>query len=316
MKTVTGLALALSALLLPSQGSATTSGSLTLTTYNIHSGIPDGLSSANHQPSIIDLKNISDVLTTAAADIIALQEVRNLWGLNAGGTIQTCPLNMPLYLASLMSMNYSFGSTLDSDSGYPENRGYAEWGNTARWKNNGASHGEFGNAVLTRLDILPPTIVKLPRGDAKARENMDEARNAVRVQLAEQIPALGIVVIYSTHLQHNNGKTRQAQMTELLRHAKMDATTATVFILGDMNHHPHPGEPDLLGMVKEAGFHDLAAEFAGQSGDEPKPTMNHGNSKRRIDYIFCSRKVSITDVTVLDTPVSDHLPLTVTITLK
>lgn len=316
MKSLAALTTALIILTVPARADATTSGILTLTTYNIHSGIPDGFSNATYHPALSDLQNIADVLTTAGADIIALQEVRNLWSMSTPGKMEYSPLNMSLFLSHLMKMNYAFGSTLDSSKGRPGNRDYIEWGNSTQWASNGAPHGEYGNSLLTRLDIMPPTIIKLPRGDAEALKNMDEPRNAVRVQLLEQVPTLGSVVTYTTHFQHNNGKTREAQMKELLRVAKADATTATVFLMGDFNHHPHPGEPNLLALVKDAGFHDLAAEFAQQSATQPQPTIIHNESKRRIDYIFCSRPVTIKGVTVLDTPVSDHLPLTVTISLK
>jgi len=54
-----------------------TSTTLTLATYNIHSGIPFGHNALNYTVSPRDIHNIADVLTTAGADIIALQEVRN-----------------------------------------------------------------------------------------------------------------------------------------------------------------------------------------------------------------------------------------------
>ena len=302
------------ALAILSTGACATS--LTLTTYNIHSGIPDGYNRLNYTQSPRDLHNISDIFTTAGAEIIAMQEVSNQWNRPKRGKPDAQSLNMPQHIATILNMNYAFGSTLDATSGYPENRGYLEWGNVDKWTNNGADHGEYGNAILSKYNFAaPPTIVKLPRGDAEALKNMDEARNAVRVELTD-VPGLGPVVIYSSHLQHNNGQTREAQMTELLKTAKADTTTATVFIMGDMNHFPHKGEPDLLGMVKEAGFHDLAAEFATKTGTEPANTMGGGKKAIRIDYIFCSKPLDVSDVQVFDTKVSDHFPLTVRLKLK
>lgn len=312
------LFLALGLMMFAGNATATTSATLTIATYNIHSAIPDGFSNATYQPTPQDLHNVSDVLTTMAADIVALQEVRNQWTRPSRNKKAGCLLNMPLYLGGLLNMNYAYGSTLDSVSGYPENRDYVEWGNLDKWTNNGKSHGEYGNAILSRLELKgPPEIIKLPRGDAKVTKKSDEPRNAVRVELAESIPGLGRVVVYGTHFQHNNGKTRKAQMTELLREAKVDADNgASVFLMGDMNHYPHPGEPDLLAMVKDAGFYDLAAQFAKQSGTEPHHTIGKNDRKRRIDYIFCNRQLKLINVEVLVTPVSDHLPLSATIDLQ
>jgi endonuclease/exonuclease/phosphatase family metal-dependent hydrolase len=160
-----------------------------------------------------------------------------------------------------------------------------------------------------------PTLIALPRGNAEAIKVGDDPLNAVRVELSE-VPGLGQDIVYGTHLQHNNGATREAQMKALLEHAKADATTATVFIMGDMNHTPHPGEPDLLGMVKAAGFHDLAAEYAAANGVDPAATMHVSVLRIRIDYVFCSKPVDVTGVKVLHTDVSDHYPLAVTIAVK
>lgn len=296
---------------------ATTSGTFTLTTYNIHSAIPAGDSNATYKPSASDLHNVADVLTTTSADLIGLQEVRSHWFTPSRNQQPVCPLDMPLYLGALMDMNFCFGSTIDSTRSYPENRNYLQWGTWDQWTNNGVPHGEYGNAILSRAELVwPPSIVKLPRGDAEARKNSDEARNALRVELKNAVPGLGPVVVYNTHFQHNNAQTREAQMRELLRQAKADATTATVFLMGDFNHYPREGEADLLGMAREAGFHDLAELHANNTGTEPAPTMPSRRGDIRIDYIFCSKPVKTADVQVLETPVSDHYPLTVTINLQ
>ena len=152
--------------------------------------------------------------------------------------------------------------------------------------------------------------MKLPLGDAEARakDNGDEPRTALRAEISG-VPGLGDMVVYSTHFQHNNGQTRLAQMKALLEAAKLDAAKAPVLLMGDFNHTPHPGEPDLLGLVKEAGFHDLAAEYSAETGKPLQATIDMGI---RIDYVFSSRKLKVTDVRVLETKVSDHYALAVT----
>lgn len=333
MKTAfTCIALA-AGLVLNSTAIAQSNDTITLTTYNIHSAIPKGHNGGNYWPGISDLKNVADVLTTAGADIVALNEVRNLWSNPKADQPNQYPLDMPLYLSGLLDMDYAFGSGLDFVPRFRENREYLEWGNWARWTNNGARHGEYGNAILSKFPLAaPPELIKLPRGtDARAQEMGDEPRVALRAELKDPLPGLGRVVIYSTHFQHNNANTRLAQMRYLVERAKQDvnsispigskqkyvtpngATTSTVFLMGDFNHDPKPENDEFLAIPAEAGFHDLAAVYAENTGTKPHHTADFRGGNIRIDYIFCSRAVDIEDVVVLDTDVSDHLPLSVTI---
>lgn len=311
---------------------AQSTNTLTLTTYNIHSAIPDGKNNSNYWPRIEDLNNVADVLTTAGADIIALQEVRNMWSSPRTAPPGRYPLNFSLYLSALLDMDYVFGSGLqfvpqgfhDEGQGarYRENRNYLEWGNWLQWTNNGAPQGNYGNAILSRLPMVtPPEILKLPRGtDAEATRLGDEPRNALRIELKEPVGSLGRVVVYCTHFQHNNPKTRLMQIRHLLDRASQDlapdnarGTTVTVFLMGDFNHFPQPAPDEFLDAVADAGYHDLAKQYAKARGEEPAGTIKDHRYGRRIDYIFSSRQVNISNVTVLESDVSDHLPVTVTL---
>lgn len=313
--------------------SAQAADTLTLTTYNIHSAIPDGHNGSNYWPTVSDLQNVADVLTSAGAQVIGLQEVRNLWDSSQSPHENQHPINFPLYLAGLLNMEYAFGSGLEvipgrlnPDGGnriVRENRSYLEWGKAAQWTNNGARIGHYGNAILSSLPLnSPPQSIKLPRGtDAIARRLGDEPRQALRVELKEPLGSLGQVIVYNTHFQHNNPKTRQMQIEHLISHARADlepgsssrASTVTVFLMGDFNHAPLPENDTFLDTVAAAGFIDLAAEFARQTNTEPRPTIGDREKGRRIDYIFSSRPLEILDVNVIDTRVSDHIPVTATI---
>lgn len=304
---LTGLAL-MAGVILFAPAPSHAADTLTFGTYNIHSGIPAGHNQMTYYPSAADARNIADVLTTMGASIVALQEVRNLSPAPEVFHLATPP-NLPLLIAGLLDMNYAYISTMDAGHPMKENRTYGEWGNETQWTNNGAPHGEYGNALLSKYPMGQPTTIKLPLGDADAQTKGDEPRAALRSEIRE-VPGLGTIVVYSTHFQHNNGRTRKAQMQHLLEVAKADATTATVFLMGDFNHTPHPGEPDLLSMVKQAGFHDLAKDYADDTGTTLAPTIDSGI---RIDYVFASKPLKVTDVKVLDTNVSDHYPLAVTI---
>lgn len=315
-----------------STGFAATSGALTLTTYNIHSAVPDGYNASEHWPRVADLSNVADVLTTAGADIIALQEVRNLWAAPRHAEGDRYPLNHSLYLSSLLDMDYAYAGTLQvaperkkaGGSRIQESRDYLEWGNWQQWTNNGEPHASYGNAILTKFPMkTPPERLKLPVGtDEVAKKKGDEPRVALRCELQDPLPGFGRVIIYCTHFQHNNADTRQRQIEALLERASQDlkpaddGSTVTVFLMGDLNHSPQPKEDRLLGAVKAAGFHDLAAEFAEKTGTKPDNTYPTKDANIRIDYIFCSRPVNVDAVSVVETPVSDHRPVTVKVTAK
>jgi endonuclease/exonuclease/phosphatase family metal-dependent hydrolase len=128
-------------------------------------------------------------------------------------------------------------------------------------------------------------------------------------------------LVYNTHLQHNHAGSRNEQVAAVLKHASTEVE-AIVFVIGDMNYAAVPDTadddstgPDLLQIVREHGFHDLHAGFAKKRGKQAENTFPAENPDRRIDYIFCNRPLEVVDAYVVNTLVSDHLPLVVTVRL-
>lgn len=284
--------------------------SLTLATYNIHGGVPNGFSSARYDVTPRDLRAIADVLTTSGATIVAMQEVRNEWQPARAAQHNIFAPDIPRFIAAACRMNYVFGSTVDDTPGFPGNTGYIEWGSADQWQTSGARHGEFGNAVFTSYDLPThhATNIALPYQPA------EEQRACLRLEVPLS-SATTPIIIYATHLHHASSAARERQMRAILASAQPEITTAAVFLLGDLNYSPAATEADLIAMAAQSGFVDLAGEFAREHNQPPVYTFPADKPDRRIDYIFASRKLPILDVHTIDTTASDHLALVATVQL-
>ncbi|MBX7244502.1 MAG: endonuclease/exonuclease/phosphatase family protein [Candidatus Sumerlaeaceae bacterium] len=283
---------------------------LSLVTYNIHSGIPNGLSSAKHAVTQQDLQNIADVLKSASPDIVALQEVRCEWTSKTvdGRSVVVGP-NEPRDFARLTGLGFAFGSAIDDAPKFPANTGYKEWANAGDpVTTSGAIHGEYGNAVLSRLPFrTPPENIALPNREGK------EQRACLRLEMPET--HAGPLVVYATHLQHDSAEIRVDQMTEILRRASSEATGTLVLLMGDFNYHPGTAG-DLLGLAARAGFHDLQGEAAKTAGVEPEPTFPADKPKQRIDYIMANRPLKVIQAKVIESEASDHRALWIQVALE
>lgn len=293
---------------------------LTLMTYNIHVGIPMGHDYGKYTVTEADLRNISDVITSSGADVIAMQEVDCEFGLTlAPAKRRTFMLNEPRMLAAQTDMHYAFGSAQD-DYKYPsDNAEYVEWGTANHWFNNGGRHGEVGNALLSRHRLAPPDNIALPYHAGKERRACLRTSISTDGQFAKYPP----IVFYATHLQHDNAHSRAEQMLMILRRARLEKPDSLVFILGDLNHTARDSlraqeettAPDLLEMAATHGFHDLAQLYAESSGTSAGMTYPADKPVARIDFILCNRRLNVLESDVIDTIASDHLPVVITVQL-
>jgi endonuclease/exonuclease/phosphatase family metal-dependent hydrolase len=283
-------------------------------TYNIHCGVPSGGGIGNYRVGEAELSSLAAVIQGARPDVAAMQEVDCEFGLTLPvQKRRSSALNMPRVLAAMTTSTYVFGSAQD-DYQYPsDNAGYVEWGTAGQWQNNASPHGEVGNALLLRVPLArPPENIPLPKATGQER------RACLRVALATGQGGGCPVVVYACHLQHDNGGTRVEQIRAILQRARGEPPTATVFILGDLNHDANaPSGPaeDVMRAVAEAGFHDLHAAFAAASGGAAAATFPADKPTERIDFVLCNRALNVVDARVLEGLASDHRPLIVTVEL-
>ncbi len=287
--------------------------SITLVTYNIHVGVPMGKEIWAYKSTAEDLDNLAAVIEESNGCIVALQEVDCEYGFSRPNRQRSGALNQARYLAAAGRFNYVFGSAQD-DTGYPtDNPRYIEWGNVDRWTNNGADHGEVGNALLTRFPLVgTPENISLPKDDGQER------RACIRSVIELNTKADGTTltaVIYATHLHHNKADTRRKQMQAILDHIKAEPEGTLVFLLGDLNHEfdeDEPGNP--IRLARDAGLHDLSAP---NPNEDPAKFFTYpaDTPTMRIDYILSNQPLKVLSHRVPDSQASDHLPVAVSIEL-
>ena len=147
--------------------------------------------------------------------------------------------------------------------------------------------GEFGNAVLTRGDILKAEVHKLP-GTGEPRSLLE---TVVRVNG-------GIVQVYVTHTTawaSINKATRDQQLQCINAHLR--ASAFPFIVAGDLNAPP---ESEEIARFLDRNVLQLA-------GDPSTPT--HRVMEQRLDYILADPGWTVRSARVLDDGPSDHRPV-------
>ena len=151
----------------------------------------------------------------------------------------------------------------------------------------------WGNAILSRYPIiehenyeLPPRNLFILRGFTSAVIDLGDG-NRLR--------------IIATHFHHLEGdsEVRQVQSASLVRF--LDGTSNTV-VLGDFNAEPAAPEMETL---RQTGLIDAA----GLVNPSPADTFNSVDPYQRIDYVWVSADLQVSEVFVPVTTASDHLPV-------
>jgi endonuclease/exonuclease/phosphatase family metal-dependent hydrolase len=147
--------------------------------------------------------------------------------------------------------------------------------------------GHFGNAVLTKGDIVSSDVKKLP-GTGEPRTLLD---TVIRING-------GVIEFYVTHTAAWASAGRAAR-TEQLQciNAHVLASGHPYILTGDLN-----APPDTPEMSKFLGSNAL--KFAG----DPK-TPTHRVMEQRLDYILADPGWTVRSARVLDDGPSDHRPV-------
>jgi len=151
----------------------------------------------------------------------------------------------------------------------------------------------WGNAILSRYPIVEYTLHELPPHDIRLQRGFTVAQidvgNGTQLQLI------------ATHFHDPDPDTEVRQLQSKAIIDFWDGASLTV-LLGDLNAEPDDREMEML---RQAGLVDAAASVGGTPG----LTFSSVELEKRIDYIWVSPDLKVTDAKVLATTASDHLPV-------
>ena len=221
---------------------------LVVVTYNIEGH--DELLDGTHA------EKIAATINQLKPDIVGLQEVhRGTWQVRFHDQYET--------IKRLTGMNGFYG------------RSYTNFG------------GEFGNAILTRGQILSAVVHPLP--------SYGEPRSVLESVVRIDGATLSVYVTHLTAWASLNSKSRSEQLQCLAKHVR--TSPYPYLLLGDLN--APPDAPELMMFQKLD-----AAQLCGAEIKITHPRMN-----KRLDYIFADYGWRVVEAHAPATGESDHYPL-------
>jgi endonuclease/exonuclease/phosphatase family metal-dependent hydrolase len=155
----------------------------------------------------------------------------------------------------------------------------------------------WGNAILSRYPVAASGWGELPREGALI------GRGYIWAEIDLGFPLL----LINAHLHHieEDNHIRLKEVPVLL---DFWASRPTTVLLGDLNAEPHYPE---MALPAEAGLIDSWGENHSSDGF----TWSAANPHKRIDWIWHSTDLDASQVEVIQSPASDHLPVIAEITL-
>jgi endonuclease/exonuclease/phosphatase family metal-dependent hydrolase len=247
-------------------------------TFNIHAGQGD-------------LTRVAEVIRSADADVVALQEVDVHWGERSGFRDQAADL------AEAAGMAVRFGPIYVLPGADPT-----------------GPPMEYGVAILTRLPALSWRNHEITRLSTQS----DAAPGPMPGFLQVTVDVSGTAVdVFSTHLDFRPDPTvRRAQVADML--TVMGASTRPVLLLGDLNAPPDAPELEplfaaFLDAWTAAAPGGTPATPGGPAGGEAGATYPADAPIKRIDYVLVSPDLGVRDARVVGTLASDHRPVVATV---
>lgn len=202
------------------------------------------------------LEKLAEVIRANKADIIGLQEVHR-------GTWQSHFRDQAVELAKLTGMNSHFGPSFR------------------------VLGGEFGNAVLTRGNVIDAKVHPLP--------SVGEPRSLLEATIEIDGNRL---ILFATHLATWGGLNRRSRLEQIQcisEHVRR--STLPYIVVGDFNTTPVTPELQLFRQ-------STLVQLCGIPGVE-----THRLTRQQLDYIFADPGWEVKSAQVLNSGPSDHWPL-------
>lgn len=224
-----------------------------------------------------NLDGVAELIRTTSADVVLLQEVDRIT-FRSGGVDQVAEL------ARLTGYATAFGRSLDYDGGL--------YGIAA------LSRERIGNAATESLPIQPP----------QARSGGSyEPRAALTFATTTR---LGVVQAVNTHLDASReDHYRVQESAHILQLVTRIAAGRGGPVIAGGDFNAEPGSRTYEQLVA-GGLRDAWKECGAGDGF----TYPADNPIKRIDYLFLTASLGCSHAEVIDTRVSDHRPLLITLT--
>ena len=229
---------------------------------------------------VVDLEKTAGVIEDSCAHIIALQEVDCCFSERSAFVDQV------EWLSERLGMQAVFGANLDFGPDQADE-----------------PRQQYGNAILSKYPI------KYSENHLLTQVLTDFGKNEQRGVLEAVIEIEGnLITVYNTHLALKEEELK-VSIGELI--GIIEKRRFPRIVLGDFNAPPNDGQ------IKRLNRHLADAFLKLKRGDAytyPSPYHNSETGEMfkpvtRIDYIFADPELDPVQVAVMETDVSDHLPI-------
>jgi endonuclease/exonuclease/phosphatase family metal-dependent hydrolase len=222
-----------------------------------------------------NLERVADLIRSTQADLALLQEVDRRTK-RSGGTDQ---LNV---LADATKYSAAFGRSLDYDG------------------------GGYGIAALARRGLVANFTEPLPVTPAQARSGGSHEPRVALVVVA-RTPA-GDLTALNTHMDSSREESYRLQEVETVLKLVASSRKSGLPGVAGGDFNAEPGS-EVYKRVVIAGLRDSWTECGRGQG----LTYPADKPAKRIDYLFLADPLRCIDARVIETTISDHRPLLVTI---
>ncbi|MFF1478440.1 endonuclease/exonuclease/phosphatase family protein [Streptomyces sp. NPDC058301] len=163
-------------------------------------------------------------------------------------------------------------------------------------RRSGAPRREYGTAILSRFPVVESHNTRLPR------PRQGEQRGLLEADINVDGTAVRVL---TTHLEHTSQTERLAQADAI--NSVIEGSSRPTVLVGDLN--ATPGTREVRVLTRHLGDAWRAVgQGAGYTFDARSP-------RKRIDYVLTSSGIVAQQADVIESDASDHLPVSVDVTL-
>ena len=222
-----------------------------------------------------NLDAVADLATSVSADLVLLQEVDR-------GTKRSGGVDQVKVMSDRGGFAPAFGRSLDYDGGH------------------------YGIAALSRAGIVAQFTEGLPVQPSQARAGGSREPRAALVVVART--PLGNMTALNTHLDASREETYRLQEVEHVLGLVERSRKSGLPLVAGGDFNAEPGS-QVHKRVLASGLRDAWLECGAGNGF----TYPADTPVKRIDYLFMTAPLRCTDARVIETTISDHRPLLVTL---